>query len=768
MIKKYFFLIVFIFPFILQAQVREGQDLNIWFRQPAEKWTEALPVGNGSLGAMVFGKTREERIQLNEETVWTHRDSVTDQPNGVQYLPEIREALFDGRIVEAQEMSKKYLLSPRLPSGTNTYQTLGNLKLSFNREGEIKNYRRELNLNDGLVRVQYTEGEILYTREIFASYPDQVIVIRIKGDHPLSVILNIQLDRPGNLADIGVMEDYIRMSEQVGEGKGVNMEAWVKVLNVGGIMQKTKNGFQVDRADEVILLVAGATDYRGEDPYAVCANRIEKAADYSYEELLKRHIEDYQQLFSRVQLNLGTSPQDLLPADERIRDIKKGISDPSFASLYFQFGRYLLMSSSRPGDLPANLQGIWCEGLTPPWNADYHTNINLQMNYWPAEVTNLSECHEPYFDFVDHLVPNGEKTARTLYGCKGFVVHHTTDVWFPTSPVGSPKWGMWPTGGAWLVRQYWEHYLFTGDINFLRTRAWPIMKKAALFFTDYLVPDPGTGKLVSGPSISPENSYFTKEGDRVSMTMGPAMDQEIIHELFSNCIEASKILKTDKSFRKTLEQLNDNLAPVKIYNGRIVEWDKPYKEAEPGHRHMSHLFALYPGHQFNMEQTPEYVNAAKNTIEYRLQHGGGHTGWSRAWIINFYARLKDGEKAYGNLLALFGKSTLPNLFDTHPPFQIDGNFGGTAGIAEMLLQSHAGIIELLPALPAAWGKGNVTGLLARGGFEVSLNWDNHTLKEVRIKSRLGKSATLQYGTKRINIKTRPGETYSFSGDLKLQ
>ena len=402
-------------------------------------YTTLFRSGNGSLGGMVFGKTDKERIQLNEETVWTHRDSISNNPDGLKYLPKIREALFDGRIVEAQELTRQHLLSPRLPSGTNTYQTLGNLWLDFNPAGEIKNYSRELDLNTGVVKVQYTEGEVKYTREIFTSFPDQVMVVRIVGDHPLSVHLNIQLNRPGNHADVEIKEDYIRMAEHIAEGKGVKMETWVKVLTTGGTLLQGKNAFRINNADEVTLLIAGATDYRGKDPYALCANRIMNAGSFSYEELLKRHKTDYQRLFSRVKLDLGSSSQENLPTDERLAAIKKGIEDTSFTNLYFQFGRYLLISSSRPGSLPANLQGIWCEGLTPPWNSDYHTNINLQMNYWPTEITNLSECHQPYFDFVDQLVPNGKKTAQTLYGCEGFVVHHTTDVWFPTSPIGSPQ-----------------------------------------------------------------------------------------------------------------------------------------------------------------------------------------------------------------------------------------------------------------------------------------------------------------------------------------
>jgi len=769
---RYYLLLVFCFAIPIQifAQPQPVKNsLTLWYKKPAGSWDQALPVGNGKLGAMIFGGITNERIQLNEESVWTRRDTMLDQQSALAFIPEIREALFNEKVVLAEELTKEHVLSNRLPSGTNTYQTLGDLYLKFeDMPADLaRNYCRTLDLNNAKVNVTYSIGKTVYLREVFSSAPDQALVIRLSASQSGQLSLQAALHRPGDGAQIWSENGVIKMREHVGQKRGVIFETWLYPKARGGTIRWENNNWIVEQADEVIFYLVAATNYHGQDPEVECRRRIENLSLKRYEQIYEHHISDYHRLFNRVHIELGSSQASLFATDERIDAVKRGLNDPDLVELYFQFGRYLLISSSRPGSLPANLQGLWCDGLNPPWNSDYHININLQMNYWPAEITNLPECHEPLFDFIQRLVTNGQKTAQTIYGCRGFVAHHTTDLWYPTSPFGLPVYGMWPMGAAWLVQHPWEHFVFNGDTLFLQDRAWPLMKQAALFFVDFLVPDPRTGLYVSGPSMSPENSYLTRNGERVSMTMGPSMDQQIIYNLFTNCIHASEILDQDPGFRDTLISMRSQLMPVKIGNdGRIMEWREEYPEAEPGHRHISHLFALHPGIQYTFEKTPEYMKAAQKTLEYRLQHGGGHTGWSRAWIINFYARLRQSNKAYDNLQALIGSSTLPNLFDNHPPFQIDGNFGGCAGIAEMLLQSHEHVIRILPALPDKWSDGHIKGLKTRGGFEIDISWQNGRMTALKVTSRLGLTCCLVYGSRTLEFQTNIGETYFINQNLE--
>jgi alpha-L-fucosidase 2 len=770
------------------APAKEAERaLTLWYKRPAALWVEALPIGNGRLGAMVFGGVERERLQLNESSLWSGGPKDWNNPKAPAVLATVRRLIAEEKFAEA-DIAARGMQGPF----TQSYLPLGNLYLAFEHGDSARGgYRRQIDIASGTTQVTYRIGATSYTREIFASHPDQAIVIRLSADKPGMISFTATLDSqlrhrlasdgdvlkligkaPSNVDPSGHDRD---VPVQYDDAGGMTFETHVAAVASAGKTWIEQGELHVRGADEVVLHVVSATSFNGfnrspvregRTPGPIAAAQLRAALGKSFETLRDAHVADHRALFDRVSLEIEpTSPAPDLPTDERIATL--GVKDPVLVSTFFQYGRYLLIACSRPGGQPANLQGLWNDQVRPPWSSNFTININTEMNYWPAETTNLAELHEPLIDFVEELAVNGRVTARVNYGARGWVAHHNSDVWAQTAPVGDygngdPVWASWHGSSAWLSQHLWEHYAFSGDRRFLRERAYPVMKAAAEFYLDFLIPNEN-GYLVTSPSASPELKFKLSDGRVAALSAGATMDRGLIWDLFTNTMEAASALNVDATFAERVRGARARLIPYQIGGrGQLQEWAKDFPEQDPQHRHFSHLFGVHPGREITRAGTPALFAAARRSMELR---GDLATGWSMAWKINFWARMQDGDHAHlllGNLLkpaggTAGGGGVYPNLFDAHPPFQIDGNFGATAGIAEMLLQSHAGEVHLLPALPSAWATGRVRGLRARGGVVVDIAWKDGVLQQASLVAREARTVRVRYGSAAREQRLSAGE-----------
>lgn len=753
-----------------RIEVDQPDDSSVlWYKQPAKEWIEALPVGNGRFGAMIFGDPNKERLQLSEDSLWPAEDG-WDNPDGTpEDLAQVRQLIIDGENVKADALFVEKFLTKSI---TKSHQTMGDLWIDFGSQA-YSNYNRSLDLRTATFEASYEMGGSTIHQRVITSNPDDGIIMEYTAEGSEGLSATITMTRPEDqghktahsFVEDGVLAMQGEITQYGGHFKGkptpvlhgVKFDTRVKVVNDGGEVVYHDDSIELIGVKKATFYIVSATSFYENDFTKHSKEHLAEVSAKPFENLLTKHVQDYQSVYNRMQLNIANQPK-VNPTDERLQAVINGGEDIGLEEMLFNYGRYLLISSSRSGSNPANLQGIWNKDIVAPWNNDYHLNINLQMNYWPANVTNMDELNEPLFDFIDRLIENGKKGAMENFGCRGSFIPHATDLWAPTFLRSNQAyWGGSLGGGGWLMQHYWQHYLFTQDEQFLRERAFPAIEQVAIFYSDWLMVDPRDGTLVSAPSSSPENSYINAKGDHAALVMGSAKDQQVIYEVFTNYLKGAEILGIENEWtEKITEQLTQLRPGVQLgSDGRILEWDREYEEPEPGHRHMSNLYAFHPGNQITNKKTPELVAAAKKTMEYRMEHGGGHTGWSRAWLINLQARFLDGALAHENILALLRKSMASNMFDLHPPFQIDGNFGLTAGVAEMLIQSHEdGLIRVLPALPTAWNSGNVKGLKARGNITVDIEWEGSEATRVTLNSPIAQTVEVMVNDeiKTVNLK----------------
>ncbi|MBN8650034.1 MAG: glycoside hydrolase family 95 protein [Cytophagales bacterium] len=765
------YLIVLVFAAgVTFAQSDDG--LKLWYNKPSgNQWENALPIGNGRLGAMIYGNVEEEIIQLNEHTVWSGSPNRNDNPEALAALPELRRLIFEGKQKEAEQLANKVIISKK--SHGQMFQPVGNVLLRFDEHKNYTNYYRELDIEKAISKTTYTVGSVTYTRETLASFSDQVIVVRLTASKPGNISFVAKGSTPQTRAQIKTLNNNeIILSGTTSDHEGVEgkirFKGIIRIKLEGGKLTSTDSTLVVSKANAATLYISIATnfvnynDISGNENERV-ATPLNKAFAKSFSQIQKAHVVAYQKYFNRVKLELGTTAAAKLPTDERLKNFRSA-NDPHFAALYFQYGRYLLISSSQPGGQPANLQGIWNRSMKPAWDSKYTININAEMNYWPAEKTNLAELHEPFLQMVKELAQTGRETARVMYGARGWTAHHNTDIWRITGAVDAAFWGAWPMGGGWTSQHLWEHYLYNGDKAYLES-VYPILKDAALFYTDFLIEHPIHKWLVINPDMSPENAPAAHQGS--SLDVGTTMSNQIVFDAFTIVISAAQILNRDQSFADSLKQMRDRLPPMHIgKHNQLQEWLEDIDDPNDKHRHVSHLYGLFPSNQISPYRTPELYTAARTTLQHR---GDVSTGWSMGWKVNWWARLLDGNHAFKLIQDQLtpvgtnegGGGTYNNLFDAHPPFQIDGNFGCTAGIAEMLMQSSDGLIHLLPALPDAWPSGSVSGLRARGGFEiVEMQWQDRRVVKLVIKSTLGGNLRIRLPN---SVSTANGELTAASG-----